>query len=93
MKLTTKQNFLYNAWWQKNNCLQQPAKHTKSPTFMLRYTEKITIKVSKTQKQTLDKLKLRNVKVSQFIRDAIKEKINREAEELKPKPKKIKCPF
>ena len=60
---------------------------------MLRYTEKVTIKVSKTQKQTLDKLKLRNVKVSQFIRDAIKEKINREAEELKPKPKKIKCPF
>ena len=60
---------------------------------MLRYTEKVTIKVSKTQKQTLDKLKLRNVKVSQFIRDAIKEKINREAKELKPKPKKIKCPF
>ena len=60
---------------------------------MLRYTEKVTIKVSITQKQTLDKLKSRNVKVSQFIRDAIKEKINREAEELKPKPKKIKCPF
>ena len=60
---------------------------------MLRYTEKVTIKVSKTQKQTLDKLKSRNIKVAQFIRDAIKEKINREAEELKPKPKKIKCPF
>ena len=75
------------------NSLQQPAKHTKSPTFMLRYTEKVTIKVSKTQKQTLDKLKSRNIKVAQFIRDAIKEKINREAEELKPKPKKIKCPF
>ena len=60
---------------------------------MLRYTEKVTIKISKTQKQTLDKLRTRNIKVAQFIRDAIKEKINREAEELKPKPKKIKCPF
>ena len=60
---------------------------------MLRYTEKVTIKVSITQKQTLDKLKSRNVKVSQFIRDAIKEKINREAEELKPKKQKIICPF
>ena len=60
---------------------------------MLRYTEKITIKVSLTQKQTLNKLKGRNIKVAQFIRDAIKEKIDREAEELRPKPKKVYCPF
>lgn len=59
---------------------------------MLRYTEKITIKVSATQKETLNKLRDRNVKVANFIREAIREKINREAEELKPKPKNI-CPF
>jgi metal-responsive CopG/Arc/MetJ family transcriptional regulator len=57
------------------------------------YTEKITIKISKTQKQTLDKLKSRNVKVSEFIRQAIKEKISRDYKELLPKPKKEFCPF
>lgn len=60
---------------------------------MIRYSEKITIKVSKTQKETLGKLKERNIKVAQFIRQAIKEKINREYQELKPKPKKEYCPF
>ena len=60
---------------------------------MIRYSEKITIKVSKTQKETLGKLKERNIKVAQFIRQAIKEKINREYQELKPKPKEEYCPF
>ena len=60
---------------------------------MQTYTESITLKISKTQKHTLDKLRRRHIKVSNFIRNAIKEKINREAKELIPKKKEIKCPF
>jgi len=56
------------------------------------YTEKISIKISSTQKLTLDKLRQRNIKVSHFIREAIKEKIDREADELKPKVINP-CPF
>ncbi|MEN9655248.1 MAG: hypothetical protein RL311_156 [Bacteroidota bacterium] len=57
------------------------------------YSEKISIKVSKIQKQTLEKLKLRKIKVSEFIRKAIAEKIKRDAKELEVKPKKEYCPF
>lgn len=57
------------------------------------YTEQITLKISKIQKQTLDKLKQRNVRVSDFIRKAIAEKIKKDAKELEPKPLKIKTPF
>ncbi len=41
-------------------------------------TDILNIRITKTQKQTLDKLKGYNVNVSQFIRNAIKEKINRD---------------
>ena len=47
----------------------------------------------KPQKQTLEKLKSRNINVSYFVRKAIAEKINREYENLKEKPKKEYCPF
>lgn len=57
------------------------------------YTEVITLKVSKIQKETLDKLRSRNIRVSDFIRKAIAEKIRRDAKELENKPKKEKCPF
>lgn len=57
------------------------------------YTEVITLKISKTQKKTLDKLKARKIKVSHFIRLAIKEKINRDADELIDKSKIEYCPF
>lgn len=57
------------------------------------YTEVFTLKISATQKRTLDKLKSRNIKVSSFVRNAIAEKINREYENLKEKPKKEYCPF
>ena len=60
---------------------------------MENYTEVITLKISKVQKSTLNKLRSRNIKVSHFIREAISEKINREAKELKEKPKKTYCPF
>lgn len=57
------------------------------------YTEVTTIKLSKIQKQTLAKLRTRKIKVSQFIRDAINEKLKRDASELIIKPKKEYCPF
>lgn len=60
---------------------------------MEKHTEVTTIKLSKIQKQTLSKLKDRNIRVSQFIRDAISEKLKRDASELIPKPKKEYCPF
>ena len=52
------------------------------------YTEVFTLKISATQKRTLDKLKSRNIKVSDFVRKAIAEKINRDYAELQEKPKK-----
>jgi hypothetical protein len=59
---------------------------------MQQYTEVITLKVSSVQKQTLNKLKLRNIKVSHFIRLANKEKLQRDAKELIIKTKN-NCPF
>lgn len=59
---------------------------------MQHFTEVITLKISPIQKQTLDKLKSRNIKVAHFIRSAIKEKIERDAKELIEK-QNPKCPF
>ena len=52
------------------------------------YTEVFTLKISSTQKRTLEKLKSRNIKVSDFVRKAISEKIKRDYAELQDKPKK-----
>ena len=60
---------------------------------MQQYTEIITLKVTPIQKQTLDKLKQRNVKVANFIRLAIAEKLKRDAKELIIKANKQYCPF
>ena len=57
------------------------------------YTEVFTLKISSTQKRTLEKLKSRNIKVSDFVRKAIAEKIKRDYAELQEKPKKEYCPF
>ena len=57
------------------------------------YTEIFTLKITKYQKPTLEKLKSRNIKVSSFVRIAIKEKIQRDYAELLEKPKKEYCPF
>ena len=57
------------------------------------YTEVFTLKISSTQKRTLEKLKSRNIKVSYFVRKAISEKIKRDYAELQDKPKKEYCPF
>ena len=60
---------------------------------MQKYTKVKVLRISETQHQTLVKMKSYNVDVSEFIRQAIKEKIDREYEQLKPKPEKIYCPF
>ena len=57
------------------------------------YTEVFTLKITSTQKRTLEKLKSRNIKVSDFVRKAIAEKIKRDYAELQDKPKKEYCPF
>jgi hypothetical protein len=51
-----------------------------------------TLKISEVQKATLDKLRSKKIKVSQFVRDAISEKIQREYLQLIEKPKE-KAPF
>lgn len=60
---------------------------------MQKYTESQTVKVSKIQKQTLDKIGNYGYNISQFIRDAISEKIKREHPKAIVKPEKIKVPF
>lgn len=60
---------------------------------MKKYTKIKHLRISETQHNTLVKMKSYNVDVSQFIRDAIKEKIKRDYKELIPKPKKEYCPF
>ena len=57
------------------------------------YTEVFTLKISSTQKRTLEKLRSRNIKVSSFVRKAIAEKINRDYAELQEKQNKEYCPF
>jgi post-segregation antitoxin (ccd killing protein) len=59
----------------------------------MKYTETQNIKISKIQKETLNKLKERNIRVSDFIRKAIAEKLKRDAKELIIKPIKEYCLF
>ncbi len=56
-------------------------------------TEILNIRISKEQKQTLDKLKEYNVNVAQFVRNAIKEKLQRQKAEIITNYKNIECPF
>lgn len=56
-------------------------------------TEILKVRISKEQKQTLDKLKEYNVNVAQFVRNAIKEKLQREKSEIITKYKNLQCPF
>ena len=60
---------------------------------MKKYNKIKTLRISETQHKTLIKIKNYNVDVSKFIREAIKEKINREYKSLIPKPKKTKYTF
>jgi len=60
---------------------------------MKSYTKNITINVTEIQFNTLEKIRLKNIKVGNFIREAIQEKIKREYQELILKAKKSECPF
>lgn len=60
---------------------------------MQKYTKTKVIRISESQLKTLQKMKSYNVDVGQFIRDAIKEKIQREYKDLLPKEKKEYCPY
>lgn len=58
-------------------------------------TEILKVRISKEQKQTLDNLKQYNVNVCQFVRNAIKEKLEREKVEIITNYKESldECPF
>lgn len=56
-------------------------------------TEILKVRISKEQKQTLDKLKEYNVNVAQFVRNAIKEKLQREKAEIITNYKNLECPI
>jgi hypothetical protein len=59
----------------------------------IKYTRSKVVKITEVQFQTLKKLEKYNVRVCDFIRDAIAEKLQREKIEIvKPKIKDI-CPF
>jgi len=60
---------------------------------MRKYTEKQSFNTSKIQKETLKKLDTYGYNVSQFIRDAISEKIQRDWPEIKSKKVKINHHF
>lgn len=55
-------------------------------------TKTKVIRISEIQHETLIKMKSYNVDVGRFIRDAIREKINRDYKDLIPKLKND-CPF
>lgn len=65
----------------------------KSITIMKLYTKTKVIRISDSQLVTLQKMKSYNIDVGEFIRQAIKEKIQREYKDLIPKRETIKCPF
>ncbi len=60
---------------------------------MEKYTERQTVMISKVQKESLETLRSYNVNVSQFIRRAIKEKLQRDWRSIKEKKNKDYCPF
>jgi len=55
---------------------------------MKKYTKTKVIRITEEQHLTLVKMKSFNIDVGKFIRNAIKEKIEREHKDFKPKEKK-----
>ena len=60
---------------------------------MNKYTVIHTIRFSKQQAESLQKLKDYDVNISQFIRLAISEKIKRDWKTIKEKKERVKIPF
>lgn len=58
----------------------------------IKYTEVKTVKLTKIQSKTLKNLGKYNIRVCDFIRDAISEKLERDKHEIL-KPKKEYTPF
>ena len=58
----------------------------------IKYTKSKVVKLTEVQYNTLKKLGNYNVRVCDFVRDAIAEKLEREKHEIL-KPKKEYCPF
>ena len=60
---------------------------------MKQYTERQVIMISKNQWASLQVLSCYGVNVSQFIRQAITEKIKRDWKDIKQSKEKVKLPF
>ena len=60
---------------------------------MKQYAIRQVVMISEIQSESLTKLKSYNVNISQFIRQAIKEKIQRDWKTIKDKRKEIFIPF
>ena len=60
---------------------------------MKQYTEKQTIRLTKIQSESLNILELKGINVSQFIRLAIIEKLQRDWKQIKIKQEKTNTPF
>ena len=60
---------------------------------MNKYTVIHTIRFSKQQSESLQKLKDYDVNISQFIRIAISEKIKRDWKQIKEKKQRVQLPF
>ena len=73
----------------QNNCLQRSAKHTFYYNKMQKLTNRQVIMISDMQANSLVVLKSYKVNVSQFIRQAIKEKLQREWQGIKQKEERI----
>jgi len=69
-------------------------KHSKNITFMIHLSENIQVKLSKDEKHYLDVISEKyHYKRCQFIREAIKEKMQRDVPKMRKEAKKEYCPF
>ena len=59
----------------------------------MKYTKSKVVKITEQQYNTLKKLESYNVRVCDFIREAISEKIQKEGLEIKERAKKQDVPF
>ncbi len=60
---------------------------------MIKYNKIKSVKLTETQDNTLKKIAKSKVNISNFIRNAIQEKISRDYKELILNPIKNNCPF
>ena len=60
---------------------------------MKKYTQRQVVMISEVQKESLETLKAYNVNISQFVRQAIKEKLKKDWKGIKEKKNKEYCPF